>query len=268
MNTSAPGDHEDHTAWRAWVHFGVLVVLAGIVDALGFPSGDVGFAEGLRRALSQLPDFYFGALPVLVAISIGMLAFSRTAPRQGLAMALVVMVAMLLLDWVSDATSGGGARVGLQASGFVSPTKAGDYTSVSLLKSVVAILQGDLVVPATPSSRYGPRDPFLVAAFAVLKTGHLMLPVILVGIVLGAQAWVADHVTFRRPIDETVARISLAWVCAPAAFYLAETWALKLLFQVLFGSASLMAPLLPFLVLLIVGAVGWYTSWRVSRWLD
>jgi hypothetical protein len=89
-----------------------------------------------------------------------------------------------------------------------------------------------------------------------------------VGIVLGVQAWIADHVTFRRPIDESAARILLAWVFGPAAFYLAVSWALKLLFQVLFRSASLFAPLLPFAALLILSAVGWYTSWRVSGWLE
>lgn len=267
MTTSVPEHQVNHTAWRAWVHLGGLVVLAGIVNAVGTPSG-LGFAEGLRHALDQLPEFYFGALPVLVAISVGMLAFSRTAPRQGLVMALAVMVAMLLLDWLSGGMSGRADRVGLQASGLVSATRAGDFTSVSLLKTALAILQGDLVVPATRATRYGPGDPILVAAFSVLKAGHLLLPVILVGMVLGGQAWIADHVTFRRPIDETVARVSLAWVFAPAAFYLAVSWADELLVPVLFGSASLMTPLLPFLVLLIVSAVGWYTSWRVSRWLD
>jgi hypothetical protein len=127
------------------------------------------------------------------------------------------------------------------------------------------VRDGFALPPAGPGP-YEADDPRLLAAFAVLKSAHLLLTIALVGIVLGVQAWVADHVTFNRHLDEVVARIVLAWVFAPAGFYLALSWGRRLCAQVLFGGAPLATPLLPTGVLLVIAAFGWATARRVARW--
>ncbi|MHB1195118.1 MAG: hypothetical protein ACYC6F_19005 [Longimicrobiales bacterium] len=258
----------DHSPWRAWAHLGVLSALAAVVELASKASAGGGAANSVQGVIAELPEFYFGILPVLLAVALGMLPFSREAPRQGITLAVVVTVVMVALDLLGGGAATTAARVALQAGGVVAAARPGDYTSVPLLGTALALLRGDLVLPLVRSARYAAGDPFLVAAFAVIKAGHLCLPLILTGMVLGVQAWVADRVTFRRPIDATVARIVLAWVFAPAAFYLMSSWSLKLLFQTLFGSAALLMPLLPFGVFAIVGAIGLRTAVRVARWVD
>jgi hypothetical protein len=258
----------DHSPWRAWVHLGVLTALAAVVELASRVSAGGGPASGVQGLIAGLPEFYFAIFPIVLAVALGMLPFSREAPRQGVTLAVVVTVVMVALDLLGVGAATTAARVALQAGGVVAAARPGDYTSVPLLGTALALLRGDLVLPLARSARYAAGDPLLVAAFAVVKAGHLCLPLILTGMMLGVQAWVADRVTFRRPIDATVARVVLAWVFAPAAFYLMSSWSLKLLFQVLFGSAGILMPLLPFAVFAIVGALGLRTAVRVARWVD
>jgi hypothetical protein len=73
-------------------------------------------------------------------------------------------------------------------------------------------------------------------------------------------------VSFRRPVDERVGRLVLAWVFAPAAYFLVLQWERQLLAEVFFAGAVLLAPVLPTAVLLAIGAVGWATARRVTQW--
>ena len=266
MSAGTPEVRGRNGARRAWAHVVALVVLAGAVDVAGALSGGGGVVASLRAALAGLPDFYFGALPVLVAISVGMLSFTGAATRHAAALVVATVVAMIVLDLVGGHGIVDARSTAMLQPGSVQSAASGDFTNVPLFATIWHILREGASLPATQTQRYDLTDPRLRAAFAVLKGAHLLLPVALVGIVLGVQAWVADHVVFRQPVDELVARMVLAWVFAPAGFYLALSWGRKLCAQVLFYGAWIFAPLLPIAVMLLAAALGWVAARRVTRW--
>lgn len=267
MPPGAPGVHTRVGPGRAWIHLGALVVFAGAVEIASALSGGVGEGPSFSAVLAHLPDFYFGTLPVLVAISVGMLSFSGATTRHAILLVVATTLTMLVLDLFAGLGSAGAtANVTLQQGGSVESAPSGDYTGISLVRTLMDMTRNGVDVPPARLAPLDAQDPRLRASFAVLKLAHLFLPAVLVGIVLGVQAWVADHVVFRRPVDELVARIVLAWVFAPAAFFLTVRWAQKLGAQALFWGAPIVAPFLPIGVMLLVAALGWSMARRVARW--
>jgi len=251
-------------AWRAWVHLGALTLLGGAVDGAIVLSAAEQATFG--AAVRHLPDYYFGILPVVAAISVGMLSFGDGALRHATLMVVTVAGAMVLCDLLGGRGGAANTTMATFGHGWVQSSTGGDYTAARLVGTVWRLLHGDIAFPLPRAGRYDPQAPLLVVVFALLKAGHLLLPAGLVGIVLGVQAWITDHVTFRRPVDERVARIVVAWVFAPAGFYLIVSWARELTTQVLFFGASLAVPLLPTGVVLAAGAFGWATARRVAPW--
>lgn len=242
-------------AWRPlWIHFGVLLVLALIAEAIG-------------SGLGQLPEFAFGILPVLAGIAVGMNSPARSGFRHAVWLSAFVTVVMIFLDvFGSHGSLQVGGRVGAVGGEYVASPRLIDFTEVPLMGTVVKALQGDFVIPEGRGGRYPVGHPLVTALQAIQKGGHLMLGVLLVGVVVGIQAWVAERVRFIRPTDERVARIVTAWVLAPTLYFFVSMWAQELRIDVMRGSAPVPVVALPFLAVALASAVGWVAAWRVARW--
>jgi hypothetical protein len=256
------------TALAHWLHFVGLLTLgigADVVKTLmtSHPGG-ASFAD----VLSGLPEGAFRLLPVVVAISIGMLTFTPAVLRQGIQLALAATILMAALDAGTAAGPFAGAEaLGVQ-QGRYSPSRVVDPAGVSAIGTGLAFAHGELSGWRDASATYSPQHPRLRAALALLKGSYLLLPAILVGIVLGVQTWVAENVTFRTQPAERLARLLVAWIISPAAYFLALSWARGVTIQALLragGLLQILAPLIPFAA---AAAIGWYRSWQAVRWLD
>lgn len=250
-------------AWRAWLHFVGLAVLAGAVEVLALANGGVEAGE-LRAAL---PGFYYGILPVLAAISVGMLGFNASVARQAVLLAVVSMLAMVVLDFAPPKVAGletpaltldGGAIQGRHLASDLHPGGA--------LRTIMRFVRGDLVLGSERPAQYPADHPRLLATVAAADAGELLFPIILMGMVLGLQAWVAERVTFRTSWDGHLARVLLSWVVAPATFLLIVGWVHRIQVQVLFGDSGLPSMFLPYVPFALIAAIGWVTAWRASRW--
>lgn len=240
---------------RVWIHFAVLVVLAGVVELVAV--GSVG----------QLTAFYYAVLPVLAAISVGILTFEEPLVRSAGWLTATATVLMIVLDLVGAEILVSGQRVVLQEGGIAAGARFSDFTRVDLFGTIAALVHGDLVWTGGIAARLDPGDPRLRITAALLKAGHLFLPLALVGIVVGVQAWIADHVMFRRPIDGRVAHIILAWLLAPALFFLAVSWTHEIRADALLGGSGPLFILLPYAPFLVVGVLGWAMAVRISPWV-
>lgn len=250
-------------ARSAWLNFLALVVLAGGVQVLAMAHG--GLAAGELRA--GLPPFYYGVLPVLASIAVGMLSFDASLARHAVLMAVVATLLMVALDLVPPTlTQPEADSPALSGATFQRRAAASQLHGGGALRTMVAFARGDLVLGSDVPARYPADHPRLLAATAASAGGHLLLPAVLVGIMLGLQAWVSDHVTFRSTWDARLAHLLLSWVVAPATFFLIVGWVHRIQLQVLFGDSRLAAMLLPYIPFTLIAAIGWVTAWRMSRW--
>lgn len=251
---------------RAWLHFAVLVVLAGALEVFTLHSAGDLSGSSLK---AFLPGYYYGVLPVIAAVSVGMLAFDSSVTRQALILAAVTTVVMVGLDLIPPTlTLTEAQQVVFQGDSFRRQSIASELHGGNAFRTLLSLVRGDLASAGEKLTQYPPDHPRLLVAMALSAGGYVTLPAILMGVVLGVQAWVARNVTFRRPVDERVARVMIAWVLAPFGFYLVTTWLRRIHVQVLFGSSGLAAMLVPYVVLGLIAAVGWVTAWRASRWIS
>ena len=250
-------------AGRAWLHFLGLVVLAGLVEVVTL--ADAGMDASTLRA--ALPGYYYSMLPMVAAISVGMLSFQPALLRQALLLVLVTTLIMVGLDLIPATFSSPEAQqLAFTGTAFERRSLAAELHGGRVLRTLLGFVRGDLVLPTGQVRSYAPGNPRLLAVVAALNGGLLLLPLLLVGIAVGIQAWIAGHVTFRADVDERLAHVLLAWVFAPATFFLVTQWARRIVIHVLFGEGALVRILLPYVPVAIIAAVGWVTAWRASRW--
>ena len=265
--TNGTRDRFQSGALAGWLHFLGLLALglgANAVKVL-LDAGSTGNAAA--AVLAGLPQWAFHLIPVIAAISIGMLRFTPAIGRQGLRLALVTTVLMVGLDLVASPGTAGKRRPGSRA-GRVRPVpgrgrvgrerRANGAGLPAWRASGVVRRRGE---------HYPAGHPRLRADLALVRGAYLLLPAILVGLVLGIQIWVAENVTFRTVAAERIGRLLTAWVVSPGAYFLMMTWTGAVSIKALLQSGPLLQILIPLLPFLLVGALGWYKSWRATRWL-
>lgn len=253
-----------------WAHFLGLIVLAVALktasDLVPAPAG------AAVDALHSLPGYLYGLLPPIAAISVGMVALRPVTFRWALGLALATTALMVALDLITSMPSqsqefGQGAAQRLMRNGRVGVQGVAiDFADVPASVVFKRLLSQELPGWRATAPTYAADAPRLLAVLAAIKLGYLSLPLVLVGAALGIQAWLDDHVVFRRTIDARVAHIILAWVFVPAGVGLLINWLEGVRFRVLFGGAHLLSLAVPYLPFAVVGVIGWIKVARTLRW--
>jgi hypothetical protein len=261
----------DRQGMGPWLHLAGLTALAVALEvgsswlalrSEGTPAG-AALSEGLRRA----PAFVYAVLPAIAAISCGFLRARSGAPKTALRIALAATACMMVIDVTAPAAeSAFGSRVGiLEGDVAVQTARAPDLGRASATRTVRDALRGDLAGFAETQASYPVLHPRLVLTSATHKAALLMAPVLLVGLIIGIQAWVSDRVVFRQPGDRRIAQSLMAWIVAPGGEALLFTWSHDSKTQVLFGQAPLWTILVPYIPVAIVSGVAWRAALKHSR---
>lgn len=264
MVVRSEGSSRRSTARLAWLHLAVLVALAAAVEVLILALG----GDLDRSTLGAVvPGYFYAMLPVAAAVSMGMSVFDEATVRHAVVMVGITTAAMAGLDLVPPTlTVPEAQQLAFNGGVFERRAMAAELHGSGAIRTLLAFMRGDLALVGERLTTYAPDEPRLMATMAASTVGYLAFPGILIGIVLGVQAWVARNVRFRRTVDERVARLVLAWLFAPAAFFVVVTWVRRVQVQVLFGSSGLAAMFFPYVTFALIATVGWVTAWRASRW--
>jgi hypothetical protein len=219
-----------------WFHLLLLIVL-GVAFLLG---SAVLRGQPTANAVRDVPSSLYIILPALAGIAVGTLRPGPRSTATGARIVVAITVLMLALDLTgSDAQS-------------------------SVWRSLAALLRGGWTGAGELLHSYPLGHPRVVAEHALARGGLLLLPLVLVGLVMGVAAWSTERVTFRTATDGTVARWAVAWVLVPAAFALVLNWSESYAYRILFRGAPLWLPLVPYVPALIIALVGWRAAGRRS----
>ena len=228
----------------AWRHLALLTAVAVAflfaADLLtGAPTRAGGWRGAPLAALQSLPDALYLLLGVVAGISVGTLSPEARNVRQAAGIVAVVTLAMLGLDaWGATLREGG------------------------VLRAAIALGSGSLREAHVVLTTYPAGHPRTVAHEALVRAGLLLLPVVLVGLVLGIGAWVNARVIFRAPRDAVVARWVIAWLLVPGATALIVSWSGGYGYETLFRGQPLWLPLVPYVPALALAGVGWRAAAR------
>jgi hypothetical protein len=253
-------------ALAGWLHFIGLLALGVGANAVKVLLDAGWTARAAATVLVALPQWACHLIPVVAAISIGMLRFTPAIARQGLRLAVATTVLMVGLDLVAPQGPLGDHALAV-AQGEYGQSRVVDESDVSAVGTALAFLRGDLDGWSEVAQSYPRGHPRLRAALAIVRSAYFVLPLILVGLVLGMQVWVAENVTFRTVPAERIARLLMAWVVSPGAYFLIMTWTGGVNLQLLRRPGPLFEILIPLLPFALVGVLGWYKSWHATRWL-
>lgn len=258
-----------------WRHFAVLVFLALLIPVAQYASlfrdrvPTAAWGAILWAALLESPRQWYYLLPLAPAIAAAVAYVGRTAVGNALRMVGVTLLLMLAIDiWIAPAADGELARLAAHPPAQWPDTRSSAGPPNSLFEDVGAIRAAVTLVREHPAAlheqlrEYPATHPRVVAERAVEDVTVLLVPVILVGILIGVSAWVERRVLFRSARDALVARWSLAWVIAPAAWAVIGTWSRGAGTDVLFRNGSLWLPLVPYLPFAVLGVLGWRAALR------
>jgi hypothetical protein len=257
--------------WTEWIHFSGLIVLAALLQVgvawLARTGEGLDPGAALVQSLQGVPAFLYGALPAMAAISCGLLAAGANRVRKALRITVSATLMMAVIDIASppvDAVLG--SRVGVVEGDIAVRTeRVIDLGRVSALRTLHSAAVGGLPGIGERAESYPLSHPRAIASAALHKGALLLAPLLLVGIIVGVQSWLADHVVFRREVDQRVGHLVMAWVIAPAGEVLLFTWSGDLRAQVLFAMAPLWSILVPYVPFLVVAVVAWRTAHRQGQ---
>ncbi len=229
-----------------WRHFAVLLGCSAIFLFLadlftGAPTRVHGWRGAPMEAFLSLSNSLYPMLGVIAAIAVGTMRPVRDTLRQAIRVVLVATCLMLVLDAFA---------VPLQDS----VLRAAAELQVGTVRDVHVVLR-----------EYPVSHPRAQAQSAIVRAGMLLLPVVLVGCVLGLDAWMTDRVVFRFPRDATVARWALALLFAPAATALLLNWSSGYTYSILFRGQPLLLALVPYLPAIACAAIGWRFAARTYQ---
>lgn len=221
-----------------WRHFAVLLLCSAIflflADLLtGAPTRAHGWSGAPLEALLGLSNSLYLMLGVIAAIAVGTARPVRDTLRQAIRVVLVATCLMLVLD------------------AFAVPLPD------SVLRAAVELKVGAVREVHVVLREYPALHPRARAQSAIVRAGALLIPVLLVGCVLGLNAWMTDRVVFRFPRDAIVARWVIALLFAPAATALLLNWSSGYAYDILFRGQPLLLALVPYLPALACAVVAW-----------
>ncbi len=263
---------------RLWLHFGLLLVVSilfflawGLWAPTGpEPWGD--FGQRLRDSVRALPGTLFPLLPILAGVGVGLSRVRIGLTRHAAMLVVVTTLGMLAIDLWAPLD----ARPSLLQPAWVAETlevvPQGDPLRHGRAVSALAVLvqrgeerQEEVLL------KYPPGHPRLVLTQGLVAALLMGFPLGLVGVVLGANAWVQDRASFRRPKDERVATVILAWVIVPTSYWVVFSISLDAQVSVLFQGEPPILILVPVLPLILAGMLGWRAARRLERetaWTD
>ena len=229
-----------------WRHIAVLftcsVVFLFLADLLtGAPSRARGWSGAPLEAFRGLSNSLYPMLGVIAAIAVGTARPVRNTLRQAMRVVLVATCLMLLLDI------------------FAVPSED------SVLRAAVELQVGTVRDVHVVLREYPVSHPRAQAQSAIVRGGMLLLPVLLIGCVLGLNAWMTDRVVFRFPRDAMVARWVLALLFAPTATALLLSWSSGYAYDILFRGQPLLLSLVPYLPAIACATVGWRFAAQTYR---
>ncbi len=256
-----------------WRHLGALTLAAALLALVLYATTwhgrlpSAGWELALLAGLLSVPSALYILLPVAAGIAAGTARLGERGARRALAGLVLVMVVMAALDlWAGPAATRAelvAARsYGAQWPMPTEPTMVRLAERVGELGVVARLVTGGLPGVDQTARTYPFDHPRAAAAEAIPHAALLLAPFILMGLVLGAAAWVRRRVIFRAPRDEAVARWVTAWVLAPAGLGLIGMLASPDSYAVLFRGAPLWRPLVGYIPLLAIALLGWRAAYR------
>lgn len=256
-----------------WRHLAALLLLAAVLSAVQYgpnlrrmaPGADAGtfawlFVIGMSRELLRV-------LPMLPGVAIATAGAGRPGAR-GAARLLALVLAILVVGDL--AVRPALARAWDAAAHHAAPTWPLARDTFALAQPIqrdgairTAIAYAIDTPPSVHETRrsYELTHPRWIAMDLVVELGLLLLPVITMGVVLGAASWVRQRVTFRTARDEVVARWVLAWLLTGAVTALYVNWPLDLRYELSIGG-SFWHPVLVSIPFLALAALGWRAAAR------
>jgi hypothetical protein len=261
-----------------WTHFGVLTVLAVVLfvggRVLDMGLGSVG-AEGTASTMAEftrgLPQFLLLVIPVASGLTMGAAVFSGRLLRHGVTLAVLSVVAMILLDGIAAPVTTRpyvGDLEQVNALGVTPQRQISAYDALGLPGALRWLSTGDRSDRIGEIlNEYPAEHPRIIAMSAVDRLLSFMLPWILIGIVLGANAWLLRHARFREQADQRMATLMIAWVVVPLIGMILATWSASAQNAALRGRPLIFLAL-PYVALAALAAVGWRSATRVAKEID
>lgn len=232
-----------HSIWR---HFAILFTCSAIflflADLLtGAPTRAHGWSGAPLEALRSLSNSLYPMLGVIAAIAVGTARPVRDTLARAIRVVLAATCLMVLLDAFAIPAQDSVLRAAMELK-------------VGVVRDVHVIFR-----------EYSALDPRARAESAIVRAGMLLLPLLLVGCVLGLNAWMTDRVVFRFPRDSIVVRWVLALLFAPAAAALLLTWSSGYAYSILFRGQPLLLALIPYVPAMACAVIGWRFAARTYR---
>lgn len=264
VSTDRVGASRKSGSTAVWLHFVLVLVALVAIETVPYlgETGIVGIGGVIANRAYRM-------LPIAAGISVALVRLERRGFVNVIVLAALTFTAMIVLDLGVEPVHLTPSEIAAWKAGeFRSAALPPDMESTQGLRTAVGYFLHGVPSDIPERASYQPGDARLTVALGVQKFAYLLTPWLFVGLLLGIQAWVADHVTFRRRIDERIGRFLAAWVLVPATGALLLSWQGRLMWRAMFGGAGPGTLLLPILPLGVVACVGWWAAWRLLRWKE
>jgi hypothetical protein len=261
-----------------WTHFGVLLGLAVVlfvggrvleVGLAGLGSG--GTASALAELTRGLPQFLLLVVPVAAGLTMGAAVFSGRLLRHGVSLGVLSVVAMLLLDGVAAPVATRphiGDLETVDALRVTPQRQVSAYDALGLPGAIAWFRDGERRARVGEiQTQYAADHPRVIAMRATERLFSFAIPWVLIGIVLGANAWLLRHADFREPADQRMATLMIAWVVVPLIGMILATWSASAQNAALRGRPLLFMAV-PYIALMALAIVGWKSATQVAKEID
>lgn len=261
-----------------WAHL-LALAAASVVYVVAIPvfasygrGTNATLAVRVVDAVLWAPAQFTLIIPIIVAIAVGGTALTTLRLRHAVAICIIATVSLIAIDEFLEPEV---PRLRVDAARYFKSawTHPADSAAPMITSSGTGSLRAGLNLLIRPvagiqdvhQGAYSSTHPRVIAVDAVASFGALLLPFVVVGIVLGASAWIGRHATFAVPRDEAVMRWVTAWVLAPVVTYTVSGWSLGSRYSVLFLGHAIWKPLLPYVLFTWLASQGWRTAVGVLK---
>lgn len=244
-----------------WLHLLLLLVLVALIEAGQRVLGGSG-----PLTLPLLARDVYAWLPALAGIAISIAGPRRHVTRDGLLVALAILVLMVSVDLAIGSRVATDFSAALFPDASVGPmARASRVAPPSWIHTIGAWLRGDLAGVDLVRDTYGLDDGRLRAVDALASVGFLLTVFTSVGFVIAVMSWVRAHVVFRRATDSRGVHIVLGWLVAPTVVDLLNQFGRAQQFRVLFRDAAVWRPVIPAIVGVLLSLLAW---WYTARYRE
>ena len=216
---------------------GLFVFLADLFTGAPIRAG--GWAGAPLFALRSLTDGLLPVLPVVAGVCASTLLPGARTVQHALRLVLAVTTVMLVL-----------LAVRVRESGPAHPQP--DNVAVSFNS-------GNQQRPVSVAR----ADPERLLAMQRVRSGALLLlPIVVVGVMIGLTTWMQLNVAFRTHHAAALVRHAIGWLVSAGVCAIIVTWSAGYGYDILFRGRSAVMVCIPYLPALLLSLVGWRAAHR------